>query len=164
MKFLFVDIQTLIENELAGSNRSTLTHDKNASGGNGLFAIEADNIDIDARWKDNLLAIVQAPNDVQAALDTGGALKIERLGGLRHLECQLVDDVLAMARQKTFDTFDILGIIRRRNRADACARATTDMIVKTGASVLRANHIDDVFFALMRFDDAAAATPLRTGC
>ena len=38
------------------------------------------------------------------------------------------------------------------------------MVVKTGTPVLRANHIDDVFFALMGLDDTAAATPLRTGC
>ena len=77
---------------------------------------------------------------------------------------KLVNDILAMARQETFDTFDVLGIVGRGNRADACARPAPDMVVKAGTPVLRANHIDDVFFALMRFDDAAAAAPFRTGC
>ncbi len=36
LKFLFVDIQTLIENKLAGSNRSALANDEDASGGDGL--------------------------------------------------------------------------------------------------------------------------------
>ena len=110
------------------------------------------------------MAIVQAPNDFQATLDARRTLKIERLGCLRHLGRKLVNDILAMARQETFDTFDVLGIVGRGNRADACARPAPDMVVKAGTPVLRANHIDDVFFALMRFDDAAAAAPFRTGC
>ena len=110
------------------------------------------------------MAIVQASNDFQTTLDARCTLKIERLGCLRHLGRKLVDDILAMARQETFDTLDVLGIVGRRNRADACARPAPDMVVKAGTPVLRANHIDDVFFALMRFDDAAAAAPFRTGC
>ena len=69
-----------------------------------------------------------------------------------------------MARQKAFDTLDVLGIVSRRNRADARTRAAPDVVVETGAPVLCADHIDDVFFALMGLDDAAAATPLRAGC
>ena len=164
LELLLVDIQALIEDELTGSNRSSLAHDKDAGGRDGLLAIETDDVDIDARRKNDLLAIVQAPNDIQATLDAHRTLKIECLGGLRHLGCQLVDDVFAMARQETFDTLDVLGIVGGGNRADACARAAPDMVVKAGAPVLRANHIDDVFFALVGLDDAAAATPLRTGC
>ena len=69
-----------------------------------------------------------------------------------------------MARQKTFDTFDVLGIVRRRNRADTRTRAAPDMVVKAGTPVLRANHIDDVFLALVGLDGTATTTPLRTGC
>ena len=36
---------------------------------------------------------------------------------------------------------------------------TLQFLLETGVS-----DIDDVFFALMRFDDAAAAAPFRTGC
>ncbi len=131
MKFLFVDIQTFIENKLASSNRSALAHDKDASGRDSLFAIEADDIDIDAGWKNDLLAIVQAPNDFQTTLDACRALKVERLGCIRHLGRQLIDDILAMARQKTFDTLDVLGIVCRGNRADTCTRAAPDMVVKS---------------------------------
>ena len=114
--------------------------------------------------KNDLLTIVQTPDDLQTTFDACRALKVERLSGIRHLGGQLIDDILAMARQETFDTFDVLGIVGRGNRADACARPAPDMVVKAGTPVLRANHIDDVFFALMRFDDAAAAAPFRTGC
>lgn len=106
-----------------------------------------------------MLTVVQTPDDLQTTFDAGGALKIERLGGLRHLGCQLVDDVLAMARQKTFDTFDVLGIVCRGNRADTRTRAAPT-IVEAGAPVLRANHIDDVFLALVGLDDTATTTPL----
>ena len=90
--------------------------------------------------------------------------RVERLGGIRHLGGQLIDDILAMARQKTFDTFDVLGIVRRRNRADTRTRAAPDMVVKAGTPVLRANHIDDVFLAPVGLDDTTTTTPLRTGC
>lgn len=109
LKFLFVDIQTLIENKLAGSNRSTLTHDKDASGGDGLLAIETDDIDIDTGGKNDLLTIVQTPDDLQTTFDACRALKVERLGGIRHLGGQLIDDILAMARQKALDTLDVLA-------------------------------------------------------
>ena len=82
LKFLFVDIQTLIENKLAGSNRSTLTHDKDASGGDGLLAIETDDIDIDTGGKNDLLTVVQTPDDLQTTFDACRALKVERLGGI----------------------------------------------------------------------------------
>ena len=164
LELLLVNIQTLIENELAGSNRSPLAHDKNAGGRDGLFAIKADHVDVDTRWEDNLLTIVQAPNDIQAALDAGGTLKVECLGGLRHFGRQLVDDVFAVTGQKTFHAFDVLGIVGRSNRADARTRAAPDMVVKAGAPVLRANHIDDVLFALVGLDDTPTPTPLRTGC
>ena len=164
LKFLFVDIQTLIENKLAGSNRSTLTHDKDASGGDGLLAIETDDIDIDTGGKNDLLTVVQTPDDLQTTFDACRALKVERLGGIRHLGGQLIDDILAMARQKALDTLDVLGIVRRRNRADTRTWAAPDMVVEAGTPVLRANHIDDVFLALVGLDDTATTTPLRTGC
>ena len=60
--------QTLIENKLAGSNRSTLTHDKDASGGDGLLAIETDDIDIDTggekRLADDRPGPLMTSNDV----------------------------------------------------------------------------------------------------
>ena len=164
LKFLFVDIQTLIENKLAGSNRSTLTHDKDASGGDGLLAIETDDIDIDTGGKNDLLTIVQTPDDLQTTFDACRALKVERLGGIRHLGGQLIDDILAMARQKALDTLDVLGIVCRGNRADTRTRAAPDMVVKAGTPVLRANHIDDVFLALVGLADTTKTTPLRTGC
>ena len=64
LELLLVNIQALIENKLTGSNRSALTHDKDAGGRDGLLAIEADDIDIDTRWKNDLLTVIQAPNDI----------------------------------------------------------------------------------------------------
>ncbi len=69
-----------------------------------------------------------------------------------------------MARQKTLDTLDVLGIVCQRNRTDTYPRPTPDMVVKAGTPVLRANHIDDVFLALVGLDDTTTTTPLRTGC
>ena len=164
LELFLVDIKALIENELTGSNRSALAHDKDAGGRDGLLAIEADDIDIDTGGKNDLLTIVQAPDDLQTTLDACRALKIERLGGLRHLGRQLVDDILAMARQKALDALDVLGIVGRGNRADTRTRPAPDMVVEAGTPVLRANHIDDVFLALVGLDDTATTTPLRTGC
>lgn len=89
--------------------------------------------------------------------------QVERLSGIRHLGGQLIDDILAMARQKALDTLDVLGIVCRGNRADTRTWAAPDMVVKAGAPVLRANHIDDVFLALVGLDDTATndATPHR---
>ena len=69
-----------------------------------------------------------------------------------------------MSGQKTLDAFDILGIVGGRNRTDTRSRPTADMIVKARPSVLRANHINDVFFALVGLDDTPTPTPFRTGC
>ena len=67
-----------------------------------------------------------------------------------------------MARQETFDTLDVLGIVGGGNRTDTRSRSSADMIVKARPSVLRANHINDVFFALVGLDDTPTPTPLRT--
>ena len=67
-----------------------------------------------------------------------------------------------MARQKALDTLDVLGIVCRGNRADTRTRAAPDMVVKAGTPVLRANHIDDVFLALVGLDDTTTTTTLRT--
>ena len=88
-------------------------NDEDASGGDGLLAIETDDIDIDTGGKNDLLTIVQTPDDLQTTFDACRALKVERLGGIRHLGGQLNDDILAMARQKALDTLDVLGIVCR---------------------------------------------------
>lgn len=103
------------------------------------------------------MAIVQAPNDFQATLDARRTLKIERLGCLRHLGRKLVDDILRWPDKKRSTTLDVLGIVGRGNRANACARPAPDMVVKAGTPVLQRKSIDDVFFALMRFDDAGGS-------
>ena len=164
LELFLVNIKTLVENELAGANCSALANDEDASGGDGLLAIETDDIYIDTGGKNDLLTIVQTPDDLQTTFDACRALKVERLGGIRHLGGQLIDDILAMARQKALDTLDVLGIVCRGNHADTRTRAAPDMVVKAGAPVLRANHIDDVFLALVGLDDTATTTPLRTGC
>ena len=48
LKLFLVDIQALIEDELTSSNRSALANDKDTGGRDSLFAIEADDVDIDA--------------------------------------------------------------------------------------------------------------------
>ena len=164
LELFLVNIKTLVENELAGANCSALANDEDASGGDGLLAIEPDDIDIDTGGKNDLLTIVQTPDDLQTTFDACRALKVERLGGIRHLGGQLIDDILAMARQKALDTLDVLGIVCRGNRADTRTRAAPDMVVKAGTPVLCANHIDDVFLALVGLDGTATTTPLRTGC
>ena len=75
LELFLVNIKTLVKNELAGSNRSTLTHDKDASGGDGLLAIETDDIDIDTGGKNDLLTVVQTPDDLQTTFDACRALK-----------------------------------------------------------------------------------------
>ena len=113
LELFLVNIKTLVENELAGANCSALANDEDASGGDGLLAIEPDDIDIDTGGKNDLLTIVQTPDDLQTTFDACRALKVERLGGIRHLGGQLIDDILAMARQKALDTLDVLGIVCR---------------------------------------------------
>ena len=82
-----------------------------------------------------MLTIVQTPDDLQTTFDACRALKVERLSGIRHLGGQLIDDILAMARQKALDTLDVLGIVCRGNHADTRTRAAPDMVVKAGAPV-----------------------------
>lgn len=65
LELFLVNIKTLVENELAGANCSALTHDKDASGRDGLLAIETDDIDIDTGGKNDLLTVVQTPDDLQ---------------------------------------------------------------------------------------------------
>ncbi len=132
LEYFLVNIKTLVENELAGANCSALANDEDASGGDGLLAIEPDDIDIDTGGKNDLLTIVQTPDDLQTTFDACRALEVERLGGIRHLGGQLIDDILAMARQKALDTLDVLGIVCRGNRADTRTRAAPDMVVKAG--------------------------------
>ena len=64
LEFFLIDIEALIENKLTGSNRSALAHDKDAGGRDGLLAIKANDIDIDTGRKYDLLAIIQAPDDI----------------------------------------------------------------------------------------------------
>ena len=81
--------------------------------------------------KNDLLTIVQTPDDLKRRFDACRALKVERLGGIRHLGGQLIDDILAMARQKRLDTLDVLGIVCREI-APTHAPAAPDMVVKAG--------------------------------
>ena len=48
LKLFLIDIQAFIEDELTSSNRSALANDKDTGGRDSLFAIEADDVDIDA--------------------------------------------------------------------------------------------------------------------
>lgn len=68
LELFLVNIKTLVENELAGANCSTLANDEDASGGDGLLAIETDDIDIDTGGKNDLLTIVQTPDDLKRRL------------------------------------------------------------------------------------------------
>lgn len=68
LELFLVNIKTLVENELAGANCSALANDEDASGGDGLLAIETDDIYIDTGGKNDLLTIVQTPDDLKRRL------------------------------------------------------------------------------------------------
>ena len=54
LELFLVNIKTLVKNELAGANCSALANDEDASGGDGLLAIETDDIYIDTGGKKRL--------------------------------------------------------------------------------------------------------------
>ena len=67
-ELFFRDVEALVQNELAGALRAALADYKDAGPGDGLLAVEADDIDIHAGWEHHLLAIVQPVDYLEAAL------------------------------------------------------------------------------------------------
>ncbi len=95
-KLLLGNIKALIENKLAGTHRASLAHDKHACARNGFFTVEANKINVHARRKDHLLAIIQAINYLKPALNATCTLKIELCSRLSHILFELSDKLTAL--------------------------------------------------------------------
>ena len=96
-ELFFRDVEALVQNELAGALRAALADYKDAGPGDGLLAVEADDVDIHAGWEHHLLAIVQSVDYLEAALDAAGALEIKLRGGSGHFLFKVCDEVATLA-------------------------------------------------------------------
>ena len=91
-----IDVEALVQDKLAGSLHAPLAHDEHASTGDGLLTIEADEVQIHARGKHNLLTIVQPVDNLKATFDAPRTLEIEIGGSLGHIGFKLIDELAAL--------------------------------------------------------------------
>ena len=163
-EFLLIHIETLVQNELASANRAPLAHDENAGARNGLLAVETDQVDIHACGENHLLAIVEAVDDLEAALDAPRALKVQIGGSFGHIVFEFINQFAAFARKKALNATNVSRILLAPNHACAHTGTAAHMIIKARAALLGAYKLDDVTIRRLFLKQTTHVFPPRAGC
>ena len=162
-ELLLVHVKALVEHELAGTAHAALAHHEDAGARDGLLAPKADHVDVLRAREHHALLVVEAVDDLQAALHAGRALEVEVRSGLGHLGLELAHELAAVAREEVLHLAHVQGVLLGRDATGADAGAAAHVVVEAGAAALGLGERHDVGLLGMGLELAADALPLGAG-
>ena len=121
-KLLLPHIEPLVKHKLAATARATLAYGEHLHAGDGLLAIEADDVHVNGRGEHNLLALPHVLEGGEPVAAAGGLLEVELGGRLAHLIGQLLLELGMVAGQEPLHGGDVLLVVSLGAGARAHAR------------------------------------------
>ena len=130
-------VEALVENEVIADDDAPVAHDEDMSRGDGLFAEEADDIDVERSREHRLLLFLQRLDGLEAIARAGRVLEVELGRRLLHLGLELAHELVALAGEKALDTGDERCVFLGRDGRAAWTGALADVVGETRLVICR---------------------------